>query len=154
MLDITPVGRGLRDLPGQARGGHLTAGHTVDGIVDEDDGDILVSCGRVNRFGHTDGGKVAIALIGEDDAVGAAALDARGNGGGTAVGGLNHIAGEVVVRHNGTADGGHTDGLPLDAQLVHHLGHEAVDDAVRATGAVVHRHVIECLRFFKNDSHD
>ena len=32
-LDVAAVGGGLRDLSGQARRGHLAAGHAVDGVV-------------------------------------------------------------------------------------------------------------------------
>ena len=47
----------------------------------------------------------------------------------------------------------HADGLALNAQLVHGLGHQAVDDAVGAAGTVVERRVGEGLRFFKHNGH-
>ena len=40
--------------------------------------------------------------------------------------------------------------LSLDAQLVDDLGHQAVDDAVGAAGAVVERRIGQGLRVFSN----
>ena len=43
--------------------------------------------------------------------------------------------------------------LTLDAQFVNGLGHQAVDDAVGAAGAVVQRRIGQGLRFFKYNAH-
>ena len=135
--DVAPVGRGLRDLVGQARRSHLAAGHAVNGVVDEDYGQLLAAGGRMDRLCHADGGQVAIALVGEHDLVGMHALHPGGHGGGAAVGGLEEIAIVEVVHHDGAADRRDADGVPLDTQFVYNLGHEAVHDAVRATGTIV-----------------
>jgi len=43
----------------------LSAGHTEDGVIDEDDCKLFGAVGGVNNFGGSDCGQVAIALIGE-----------------------------------------------------------------------------------------
>ncbi len=50
---------------------------------------------------------------------------------------LGEVDVEVVVGEDRAADRRHADRLRADAQLVEHLGHQPVDDAVRAAGAVV-----------------
>ena len=152
-LDVAAVGGGLRDLSRQARRGHLAAGHAVDGVVDENHGDVFASGGGADGLAQADGGKVAVALIGEDDVVGQRPLHACGDRGGAAVGGLDHVAGEVVRGEPGAADRRDADGPALDAQLVDALGDEAVDDAVRTAGAVVQNGVGQRSRFFKDGSH-
>ena len=84
-----------------------------------------------------DGGQVAVALIGEHGLVGVGALDAGGHGGGTAMGGLQHVAAEIVIGEYGAAHGADADGVVQQAQLHQGLGHQLVDDAVVAAGAVV-----------------
>ena len=54
--DVAAVRRGLRDLVGQAGRGHLPAGHAVDGVVDEDDGDVLATVQRMDGLGRADAG--------------------------------------------------------------------------------------------------
>ena len=106
-----PVGRGGRLLAGQRGGRHLAAGHAVDGIVDEDDGDILAAAGGVHDLGHADRGQVAVALVGEDDPVGQDALDAGGHGRGAAVRGFDEIGVEIVVGKNRAAHRRNADGF-------------------------------------------
>ena len=110
------------------------------------------------RLGGADGGQVAVALIGEDQGVGLGALDAGGDSGSAAVGGLKHIAIKIVIGEDGAADRGHTDdvaGLELAFldQLVYALGHQTVDDAVVAARAVVELLVGQQLSFFKDYRH-
>ena len=96
MINITAVGAGLGHLSRQTGGGHLATSHAVNGVIDEYDRNILVSGSGVNRFCHADGCQVTIALVSKDDILGPAALNAGGGGGCPAVGGLDHIAGEVI----------------------------------------------------------
>ena len=65
------------------------------------------------------------------------ALDRGCHRGRTAVSGLDHIAPEEVGCGNRAPDGGHADGLALNAQLVDRFGDKAVNDAVRTSGAIV-----------------
>ena len=129
------------------------AGHAVNGIVDEDDGDIFISGGGVDSFGHADGSQVAVTLVGEDDVVRVAALDAGGGSRGAAVSRLDHVAGEVIISHNGAANGSNTDGLALDAQLIDGLSNQAMDNTVGTAGAVMEYRIGQRLGFFKNNSH-
>ena len=84
-----------------------------------------------------DGGQVAVALVGEDHLVRADPLDAGGHRRGAPVGRLRHVQVEVVVGQHRAAHRGDADGPLPHAQLVEHLGDQAVDDAVGAAGAVV-----------------
>src|SRR5699024_452918 len=74
-LRVAAVGAGSRFHADERGRGHLTAGHTVNGIVDEDYDDVLAAVAGVYRFRSTDGGQVAVALIGEHHLVGIRALD-------------------------------------------------------------------------------
>ena len=107
----------------------------------------------MDRLGGADGGEVAVALIGKDDAVGQGALEARGDSRRAAVWGLHHIAGKVIVIHNGAADRGDAHGLIGHIQLVEHLGHQTVNNAVGAAGAVVERDIRQRLGSVKHNSH-
>ncbi len=84
-LGVAAVGGRLGHLVRQARGGHLAARHAVDGVVHEDDGDVLAARGRVDRLGHADGRQVAVRLVGEHHAVGQRALHRGGHRRGAAV---------------------------------------------------------------------
>ena len=98
----------------QGGGGHLTAGHAIDRVVDKDGGDLLAAVGGVNDLRGTDRRQVTVALIGEYQSVLAdGALDTGGNSGCAAVGSLVHIAVEIVVGKHGAADRGHTDHLAV-----------------------------------------
>ena len=72
---------------------------------------------------------------------------------GASMGGLHHIAGEVIVAHDRAAHRGHAHGLAFHTQLLQGLGHQAVDDAVGAAGTVVQGRVSEGRRFLKYNSH-
>ena len=98
---------------------------------------LLAARGGVDDLGGADGGQVAVALVGEDDAVGLDALDAGGHGRRAAVRRLDEVDVEVVVGQHRAAHRRDADGALADAQLVDHLGHQAVDDAVDAARAVV-----------------
>ena len=104
----------------------------------------------MDDLGGADGGQVAVALIGEHHGVGPhGALDAGGHGGGTAVCGFVHVAVEVIIGKHGAAHGGHADDLAVQVHLVDDLGHQAVNDAVVAAGAVMELLIGEQLRLFK-----
>ena len=152
-LGVASVRRGLRDLSDQRRRGHLSTRHAVDRVVDEDDRHVLAAARAGHRLAQSDGREVAIALIGEDHVVGKRALHARRDRGSAAVRRLDHVAGEVVVRHHGAADRRDADGLALDAELVDRLRDETVDDAVRAARAVVQDRIRQRLRFLEYYSH-
>ena len=72
------AGGGLHAFDG--RRGHLTTRHTIDTVVDEDDSDALATVAGVDSLSRTDGGKVTVTLVGEDQFVRAKALDGRCQG--------------------------------------------------------------------------
>ena len=77
--------------PHERRGGHLSARHAVNGIVDEDDGDMFSPVQGMDAFGRADARQVAITLIGEDQTVGPQAFDGAGHGRSTPMGGFHPI---------------------------------------------------------------
>ena len=103
------------DLAEHRGGGHLPAGHTEDGVIDEDDGELFGAMGGVDDFGGSDCGEVAVALIGEDDFVGVGSFHTRCDCGRSAVGDLNHINVKIIISENRTADGCDADGPAVDA---------------------------------------
>ena len=110
--------------------------------------------GGVNDLGGTDGGQIAVALIGEHQSVLAhGALDAGGHCGSAAMSGLVHVAVEVVIGKHGTADGGYTDDLAIQVHLIDDLGHQTVNNTVVAAGAVMELLVTQQLCLFKQYSH-
>ena len=87
---------------------------------------------------RTDGGKVAVTLIGKNDGAGLGnTLDARGNGRGSAVCGLVHITVEVVISEDGATNGGYADSLTQNAHFFQRFSDQFMDDTVRTAGAVV-----------------
>ncbi len=59
--------------------------------------------------------------------------------------GLLEVHVEVVVGEHRTTHGSHSDGLPLDAQLIDCLRNETMGDAVGAPGAVMRDNVCQGL---------
>ena len=60
VVHVPAIGRRLGHLPRQGGGSHLSAGHAVNGVVDENDGDILIPGGGVDGLRHADGGQIAV----------------------------------------------------------------------------------------------
>ena len=104
----------------------------------------------MNDLSGADGREVAVALVGEDEGVLADdALGAGGDCGCTAVSGFVHIAVEVIIRKDGAADRRDADDLAVQVHLVDDLGHQAVNDAVVAAGAVMELLIGEQLCLFE-----
>jgi hypothetical protein len=129
-------GRGGALLADEGGGRHLAAGHPVDCVVDEEDCDLFTAVGGVDDFGGADGSEVAVALIGDDDFVGAGSLDCGGRGG-AAVRHLDVANVEVIIGEHGAADGTDEDGAVLQAQVGDGFGNQLVRNAVTAARAVV-----------------
>ena len=121
----------------QRGGGHLSAGHAVEGVVDEDAAELLAAGGGLEGVVETDRAEVAVALVGDCDGVGASTAHPRRSSRGTAVGGGDVRRVPVVVGEHAAADGVDEDRLVLQAHLGAAFGHELVHDAVSAPGAVV-----------------
>ena len=107
----------------------------------------------VNDLGSTDGGKVAVALIGEDQSVGLYALDAGCDCGGAAMRGLVHVAVEILICEDGATDRRDADDVAVKLQLIDSFRHQAMDNAVVAAGAVMERLVSQQTGFFKYYGH-
>lgn len=116
-------------MTGQRGRRHLTAGHTVVGVIDENDREMLTAGSGGNDFAHAHRGKVAITLIGKDYLVGQGALDARRHRRRASVRGFDEIKVEVVVRKDSAAHRSNADGV---IQLTHFFEHFR-DQPVRHT---------------------
>ncbi|CAN4016138.1 Manganese transport regulator, partial [Dysosmobacter welbionis] len=114
---------------------------------------LLAPHGGVDDLRRADGGQVTVALVGEHRLMGMGALDAGSYGRRPAVGGLLHVAVEILVREDGAAHGAHADGVIQQTQLHQRLCHQLVDDAVVAAGAVVELHVRQAPGFLIYDRH-
>ena len=91
----------------------------------------------MDDLAHADGGHIAVALVGNHNPVGQHAFDAGRHGRGAPVRGLHQVEVEIVVGKDRAAHRGHADRVFAQAHLVHHLGDQAVGDAVGAARAVV-----------------
>ena len=148
-VDLRIAAVGARDglLADQRGGSHLTTRHTVDGVVDEDHRDVLATVESVERLSTTDTSHIAVALVGEHQAVGPYALDSRSHSGSASVGCLRPVDVEVAVCEHGATYRAYTDGLVLHAHLLDDLGHELMDYTVRTSRTVVHRDVVHQFWF-------
>ena len=134
-VDVAAVGRsgGLHAEHGGR--GHLAAGHAVDAVVDEDDGEVLAAVGSGHRLGQADSGEVAVALVGEHQRLRAAALEGAGDGAGPAMRGRDGVEIKIGNGQAAAADALHIAGVIDHAQLVERLGDYLADARVHAAGA-------------------
>ncbi len=86
-------------------GGHLSARHAVNGVVDEYDGDALATVADMYRLGSAYGGKVTVTLVCEDQLFGREAFEGGGNGGSASVCRLGPIYVYVIVSKHRTSHG-------------------------------------------------
>ena len=105
----------------------------------------------MDGLGHADRGEVAVALVRKHHVIGQNALHTGGHRGCAAVGSFDHVATKEIVGHDRAADGRDANGLTLDIKLIHGLAHEAMDDAVRAPGAIVGHHRQQGMRAGKHE---
>ena len=120
-VGLATVGAGRCLLAEQRGGGHLSARHAVDGVVDEDHRDVLATVQRVDALGGADAGHVAVALIAEHHAVGPQALHGRSHCGSTSVGGLLPVDVDILVGKHRASHGADADGLLFDAHFLNHF---------------------------------
>jgi hypothetical protein len=69
------------------------------------------------------------------------------------VGRLDHIDIEIAVEEDGASHRGDPDGPPLHAELIHGLGHEAMEGAVMAPRTEVGLDILETDRFLEDLLH-
>ena len=104
----------------------------------------------MDGLGGADAGEVAVALVGEHEAVRPKALDGAGESRGPSMGGLLPVNVDVLVGEYGASDRGYGDGLVGHTHLLDHLGDKFVHHTVAAAGAIVHRSVIQEGGFLVN----
>ena len=138
---ITPLRRGGGLHAHQRGGGQLSAGHAVDTVVYKDHGDILTPVGGGHGLSQTDGGQVAVALIGEHQRVGVAAFGAGGHGAGPPVGSKQIIVGEVSHAQTAAAYADGAGALVQHIHLLQHLADELEEGAVHTAGAEAVYHI-------------
>ena len=136
--------RGLHTQQGSRS--HLTAGHTVNRIVNINRYDVLASSSRMNRLTRTDSRHIAVTLIGEDQTVRMQALCRSSYGTSTAVSRLNPIHIDIIIRENRTTDRRNSNRFSFHAHLIDHLGNQFMNRTVTATRAVVHHVLRDQLR--------
>ena len=124
----------------------MSAGHSVYTVVDKYDGYILAAISSVNGFGRSNGGQIAVTLIGEDQTVRMQALCRSSYGTSTAVSRLNPIHIDIIIRENRTTDRRNSNRFSFHAHLIDHLGNQLMNRTVTATRAVVHHVLRDQLR--------
>ena len=117
---------------------HLSTRHTIDGVVDEDHGDVLTTIQCVDGLTSTDTSHIAVTLISEDELVRPKALDSGSTSWCTSVTGFNPIDIHIAVGEHGTTDRADGDGVFLHTHLFDDFGNELVNHTMTATRAVVH----------------
>ena len=150
-LRVAAVGTGRGFLAYQRGGSHLSARHAVDGIIDEDDDDVLATVQGVNGLTRSNARQVTVTLIGEHQAVRPAALDARSQCGSTSVGSFLPVNVNIVVGKHGAAYGTYAYGLVLHSHFLYDFGNELMHYTVRAARAVVHVIVVQERRLLADD---
>ena len=65
--------------------------------------------------------------------------------------GFKEVAVEEVVHHDRAADRRNADRVAFDVELVDDLGNKAIDDAMRATRAIVRDETRKGMRAFVNE---
>jgi len=103
-LGSATKGRCRRHLSNQCRRSHLTGSHAIDGIVDKEGGNFLAAGSRMDDLGRADGGQVTISLVRKDHVIRMDPLDSRSDSRSAAMGGLDHVTGEIFVVVVGAAD--------------------------------------------------
>ena len=116
---------------------HLTACHSVNRIVDEENGNLLAAICGMHNLGGADSGEIAIALIRNHDFVGTCTLDCGGGRGSASVGHLDVADIEVVVSKHRAADGAHEDCVVFQAEFVDGFRDKLVSDPMAAARTVV-----------------
>ena len=134
---IPPVGRRGGLLPGQRGRCHLSTGHAVVGVIQEEYRDVLTARRGMHDLRSTDGSQVAIPLVGKNHTVRKDPFDPGRHRRGASVRRLDKIQIKVVVRKNRAAYRCHTDRFFFHPHFIDHFGHQAVGGAVRAARAVM-----------------
>ena len=125
---------------------HLSTRHSINGVVDEDDCDVLAAVKRMYCLGSTDTSQVAVTLIGEHQTVGPQALDGGGDGWSTSVSGLLPVDVYITISENGTAYWRNAYRLLFHSHLLDYLCNKFMHDTMRASRAIVHGDIVHQRR--------
>ena len=153
-LRISTVNTGSCLFAGHGGRSHLSAGHTVNTVIDEYNSDVLASHASVNGLCHTYRSKVAVALISKYDIVGIhySANCACGSGS-SAVSCLKHVAFKIFISEYCASYGNNADSAVNFSELFQNLSYKFVNDAVSTSRAIMQRSIGEHLRLFVNYFH-
>ena len=95
----------------------------INGIIDKDDGDVFAAVEGMNSFCRADAGQVAIALIGEHQAIGPQTFHTCCQSRRATMRRFLPINVDIAVGKDGTAHGTDAHSLVFHAHLGNHLGH-------------------------------
>lgn len=150
-LRITTIRTGRCLLAYQGGGSHLSTRHTVDGIVDEYDDNILATVQCVDGLAGSDTSQVTIALIGKHQSVRPTALDTCSQGWCPSMGSLLPVDVNIVIGKHGAPYGTDAYSLVLHSHFLNDLGNELVHHAMRTAWAVVHIIVVHQRRLLADN---
>ena len=145
-ISISTIRTGSSLLTQQGGWRHLSAGHTIDGIIDEDDGNMLTTVQGVDGFAGTDARQIAIALISEDETIRPQALDTRSYSRCTTMSSLLPVNIQIAISKDSAAHRTYAHRLILHAHLLDNLGNELMNYAMRTPRAIVHRGIVHQRR--------
>jgi hypothetical protein len=153
MVFISSV-RGSRGfLTDQRSRRHLTACHTVNGVIDKYSRYLFTSVSRVHDLSGTDGSEVSVSLISKHYILGMNSFNTGRDGGSSSVSGFLRINVKIFIREYGASDRHYPNCFILYAELVDSFGYKPMYDAVAAARAVMHNFVSQKFCLFKNFRH-
>ena len=144
-------GSGRALLPNERGWRHLSAGHAVDGVVDEEDRYVFAAIGGVHNLCGANGRQVSVTLVADDRGLGIAPFEGRGNGRCAPVRRLHVARVEVVVGKHRAAHRADHDGVFLHAQVAERFGDQLVGHAVAAAGTIVRLVLIFAVKGLEED---
>ncbi|CDB71716.1 unknown [Bacteroides cellulosilyticus CAG:158] len=149
-MNITSVRTGRSLHADQGSRSHLSTRHTINGVVDEDDGDILTAVQCMDCFCRTNTCQVTVSLVSEYQSVRPQALDRSGKSGCTSVCGFLPVNIQIVIDEHGTSHGGDTYCFVFHAHFFDYFGYQLVYHTVAASRTVVHGIIVHQSRFLIN----
>src|SRR6516164_679678 len=133
----SPKRRGGADLAQQGRGCHLPPGHPVNGVIEEEAGDVFPAIGGMQDLCRSDCRQVPISLVGDDELVRASSFNAGCAGWCAPMRGLHIAQVKVVVREYRATHRADENGLILHSEVLDCLGDQLVRYAVSASRAIM-----------------
>ena len=137
-LGVASVGASSRFLSQQRCRRHLSSRHAINGVVDEDDGNVLSTVQGMYGLACPYACQVAISLISEYQPVGPQPLDCRSDSWRTSMCGLLPVDVKIAVCEDSAAHGAYANRLLLHCHLLYDLCDELVYHAMRTARAIVH----------------